>query len=676
MGTHVLIFKLPMFRIFYLLFLFFSLCITARADTLESVMMPGKVIQGHLKWEDSCQKCHKRFDKEGQNQLCKDCHKDITKDVVQISGFHGRLKDKRDCVDCHTEHKGRAAQIAPLDEKSFKHAQTDFELKGAHAESKIDCKDCHKPKVKYRDAPNTCNACHKKDDKHEGSLGLDCENCHVEKNWKETRERFDHNKAKFSLEGKHSNVKCTDCHQSKRYREAPKDCYSCHKKVDEHKGLLGNKCANCHTAKDWKETTFDHAKDTKYALHGKHLLAKCESCHKPTAATLKLPSSCTSCHRGDDKHEGTLGDRCEKCHSEKNWSSTPGFNHDDTKFPLRDKHKAAKCQTCHKNGISSLNGGKEKLPLLCNECHKIDDKHKGNFGIKCESCHTEKDWKTATKFNHDRDTKYLLRDKHKTAKCDTCHTGKLYGQNLKSDCYSCHQKHDEHKARYGEKCETCHVEKSWKTVIFNHDSDTKYRLLDKHKAVKCDTCHKLNLYKDKLKSTCITCHKSEDKHKGQLGDKCEDCHNEKTWNQAKFDHNKSKFPLLGKHFKVECKGCHLAPTFKDAKSECVSCHFKEDVHKLRLGTQCETCHNVRDWKIWDFDHDKNTKFKLDGGHKGIICYECHKTPSKAKKLATPVTCDACHAANDIHEGNFGRQCDRCHVSTSWAELKMGARFSR
>ena len=58
-----------MFRIFYLLFLFLSLSITARADTLESVMMPGKVIQGHLKWEDSCQKCHKRFDKEGQNQL-------------------------------------------------------------------------------------------------------------------------------------------------------------------------------------------------------------------------------------------------------------------------------------------------------------------------------------------------------------------------------------------------------------------------------------------------------------------------------------------------------------------------------------------------------------------------------------------------------------------------------
>ncbi len=666
-----------MLRLFSVFILSLFLSFHAGADTLESVMMPGKVIQGHAKWEDTCQKCHKRFDKEGQNLLCKDCHKEITKDVTQKKGFHGKLKEARDCVDCHTEHKGRIAQIAPMNEKTFKHSQTDFELKGAHAEAKTECKDCHKPKIKYRDTPDTCNACHKKDDKHEGSLGIDCESCHAEKNWKDTRERFDHNKSKFALEGKHIEVKCSECHLTKKFKEAAKDCFSCHKKDDKHKGIFGQKCANCHTAKDWKDTTFEHGKDTKYSLRGKHQSAKCESCHKPSAATLKLPTSCVSCHKGDDKHDGTLGDRCEKCHVEKSWSSTPGFNHDDTKFPLRDKHKAAKCQTCHKNGTTGV--AREKLPLLCNECHKADDKHKGNFGVKCESCHTEKDWKTPSKFNHDRDTKYVLRDKHKAAKCDTCHTAKLYGQNLKMDCYSCHKKDDDvkgHKGRYDQKCETCHVEKTWKTLIFNHDRDTKYRLLDKHISVKCDSCHKTNLYKDKVKSSCVACHKSDDKHKGQEGDKCEDCHNEKSWKDAKFDHAKSKFPLLGKHYKVECKKCHLAPTFKDAKSECASCHIKEDVHKLKLGTQCETCHNARDWKIWDFDHDRKTKFKLDGGHKNIGCYECHKNPSKGNKLVTPVSCGDCHARDDVHDGGFGRQCERCHVSTKWTELKAGAGFSR
>ena len=178
-------------------------------------------------------------------------------------------------------------------------------------------------------------------------------------------------------------VKCDECHLSKRYKEAAKDCYSCHKKADEHKGTLGRKCENCHTAKSWKETTFDHNKDTKYDLRGKHAGAKCESCHKPSATTLKLPTSCIACHKKDDKHEGSLGDRCEKCHSEKNWSNTPGFDHDDTKFPLLDKHKSAKCQVCHVKNLT------DKLPLLCNECHKKDDDakgHKGDFGVKCESC--------------------------------------------------------------------------------------------------------------------------------------------------------------------------------------------------------------------------------------------------------------------------------------------------
>jgi hypothetical protein len=592
-----------MLRSLGLVLLTLLLTFNASADTVESVMMPGKVIQGHAKWEDDCQKCHKPFDKAAQSQLCKDCHKETAKDVVQKKGLHGRLKEGRNCAECHTEHKGRAAQIAPINEKTFKHEQTDFELKGAHADvKKTDCKDCHKPKIKYREAPTACNACHKKDDKHEGTLGASCENCHSVKDWKDTKDTFDHNKTKFALEGKHADVKCNDCHLTKKYRDAPKDCYSCHKKDDAHKGVFGTKCVDCHTAKDWKESTFDHGRDTKYALRGKHKTAKCESCHKPSAASLKLPTACISCHKKDDKHEGTLGDNCEKCHSEKSWTSTPGFDHDDTKFPLLGKHKTAKCQTCH------INGTKEKLPLLCNDCHQKEDKHKGNFGTKCESCHTEKDWKNASKFNHDRDTKYVLRDKHKTTKCEACHTGKLYGQNLKTDCYSCHKK--------------------------------------------------------------------DDKHKGQEGTKCEDCHNEKSWTKAEFDHSKSKFPLLGKHYKVECKKCHLTPAFKDAKSECVSCHEKDDAHKLRLGTQCETCHNARDWKVWDFDHDKKTKFKLDGGHKGIDCYECHKTPSKGNKLATPALCGDCHASDDIHDGGFGRQCERCHVSSTWSELKMGARFSR
>jgi hypothetical protein len=645
------------------------LVLNVQAESLESLMMPGKVIEGHVKWEESCQKCHKKFDKLGQTALCKDCHEDIHKDITTKKGFHGKIDPKKQCNQCHTEHKGRTADIAPINENTFKHADTDFALKGAHAETKVKCKDCHESNKKYREAPSACNACHKKDDEHKGTLGTKCESCHVEKDWKDTA-LFDHNQSKFALEGKHIDVKCNDCHLNKKYRETPKLCESCHQKDDKHKGVFGKKCETCHLAKSWQDTTFNHNKDTKYQLKGKHASTKCESCHKPGNRTLKLATTCYVCHKSDDKHDGTLGTNCAECHTERNWSDTPGFDHDQTKFPLKDKHKTAKCQSCHKNGM------KEKLPLTCNACHKADDKHKGNFGTTCESCHTAKNWKQATKFDHDRDTQYPLKDKHKQTSCVECHKGKLYGQNLKTTCVTCHKKDDEHKGRYGEKCETCHLEKGWKSIIFNHDKETKYRLLFKHQSVKCDACHKANLYQDKLKTNCINCHKSDDEHKGQLGDKCESCHSEQSWKKTEFDHAKSKFPLLGRHYYVECKDCHKTPQYKDAKTDCNSCHVKDDAHKGRLGTGCETCHNARDWKIWDFDHDQKTGFALDGGHKGINCYECHSKPSKSKKLATPVTCGQCHFSDDIHDGGFGQQCDRCHQSTNWRDLKVGVGFAR
>ena len=53
----------------------------ALAQSLEGVLMPGKVITGHAKVEDQCVKCHIRFDKAAQDRLCLDCHKDVARDL-------------------------------------------------------------------------------------------------------------------------------------------------------------------------------------------------------------------------------------------------------------------------------------------------------------------------------------------------------------------------------------------------------------------------------------------------------------------------------------------------------------------------------------------------------------------------------------------------------------------
>lgn len=591
------------FRIFALLRTIAFSCLIifcsmpAQADSIGDILSPGKLIEGHAKVESECNKCHKKFDKAAQPTLCKDCHKDIAKDITEMRGYHGRLKEQKDCKECHTDHKGRDAKIVIFSTDKFDHAQTNFQLKGGHLNDKVKCKDCHLPAKKFREAPSVCNSCHKKDDKHKGGLGTDCAKCHEEKDWKTTR--FDHDKTDFKLLGKHNEVKCKACHIDDKYKDTPKLCNSCHKNDDKHKGNFGAKCETCHVEKSWKEIIFDHTKQTKY--------------------------------------------------------------------PLRWKHNEVKCTSCHKGDVH-----KEKLQSDCLSCHKKDDKHKGNFGAKCESCHVEKGWKEIL-FDHAKKTKYPLIGKHLTAKCSSCHKGDLK-EKLPMDCYSCHKKDDKHKANFGTKCESCHVERDWKEILFDHTKSTKYPLLFKHKEVKCSSCHKGDIYKDKLQTKCIACHEKDDKHKGQEGKKCESCHNEQSWTNAKFDHSLASFPLLGKHFLVECKKCHATPAFKDAKSDCWSCHEKDDVHKRRLGTACETCHNMRNWKAWDFDHNK-TNFKLDGPHKKLDCYECHQQPM-SKKLTVTSTCGSCHASDDVHNGEYGRQCERCHIGSSWKKIRVGGKFIR
>jgi hypothetical protein len=587
----------------------------ASSQPIEGVLMPGEVISAHAKWEQDCKQCHEPFDRKAQTRRCAGCHdhKDIAEDIRKHTGLHGKLDDNT-CRRCHTEHKGRAAKIVALDKEKLDHDKTDFALKGAHYKIRRKCESCHKPgpKAKFRDAPTDCNSCHRKADVHKGKLGPKCEQCHNDVNWKETT--FDHDETKFRLEFGHDGLKCKDCHNDQLYKDTPKDCVACHKKDDQkyaHKGRFGTKCAECHTVHRWDDITFDHDRDGKYVLRGMHWANTCESCHKEPLFTVKLPSRCYSCHRRDDDekgHKGSLGEKCEKCHDERGWKD-PKFDHDkDSDYPLTGKHRTAKCDTCHKTRITVVEGRpREKLPTQCNACHQPDDQKKG------------------------------------------------------------------HKGKFGEKCETCHTTKDWKDITFNHDKDTKYRLIGKHVKAKCVDCHTGVLYKEKTPTDCLSCHRKDDNekgHKSKLSARCDECHNINSWKVEKFNHNRTRYPLVGAHARTDCKKCHETLAYRDTPTECFRCHEKDDTHKRKLGVDCETCHNMRTWKSWDFDHDKTT-YRLDGAHVKVKCEACHKTPMQKQKghLAPARTCMACHAGEDVHQGGYGARCERCHETSSWRSIK-------
>ena len=182
-------------------------------------------------------------------------------------------------------------------------------------------------------------------------------------------------------------------------------------------------------------------------------------------------------------------------------------------------------------------------------------------------------------------------------------------------------------------------------------------------------CHKTTDYR-KTPKDCFSCHEKDDKHQGQEGKACADCHDEKAWKPApRFDHGLVPFPLLGKHAKVECKSCHADAKFKDARIACVACHAKDDKHRKTLGTLCEQCHNAKSWKAWTFDHDKRTRFPLDGKHEGVACSACHDKPFDGR-VVTSSQCVACHARDDVHQGSYGRACQQCHVTSSFKSIRQ------
>ena len=99
-------------------------------------------------------------------------------------------------------------------------------------------------------------------------------------------------------------------------------------------------------------------------------------------------------------------------------------------------------------------------------------------------------------------------------------------------------------------------------------------------------------------------------------------------------------------------------------------HKDDDDHKRRLGPRCDRCHNVRGWKYWVFNHTKQTNFRLIGKHKGLKCEACHLQPMR-KKISLPGDCNSCHGDDDIHNGDFGDACERCHYSSTWKKVKTG-----
>lgn len=662
---------------------------------LNKLLSPGPLIEGHKELEHKdCFSCHDTG--EGvTDSKCLDCHKEIKKSIKEAPSFHSLTKEA--CFKCHSDHKGRTYDSTKINEKSFNHKDTGFNLNGAHKD-------------------------------------IDCNKCHSEKRVKKDLRKRD-----------------------PLYLGLTNSCLGCHKKDDIHyfTGDLAKKeCSQCHNESHWDSgVTFNHNKDTDFKLIGAHAKQSCEKCHliskqKKVAQyqwhNLKS-AQCLSCHK--DHHNNALstkfkGGACDRCHGQNEWK-IDNFDHRVTQFPLRGKHGQINCVDCHKqsSGKALKDFNWTGLKSACESCHRdyhgFANETSKRFGalIACQHCHNEQDWKREVDFDHNTDTSYRVDGKHKELACFKCHVTsnkndkskfakRIYewGQLEKKTCETCHKNpHTAKDGKFSKKaCSSCHVTQGWHVIrtgkgIFNHDTETRFPLEGKHISIKCSRCHEINkkeVYKfpNAERQFCVTCHKNvhEQQFSGKFNNKsCAECHTAKDFKMLKsFNHNKTRFSITGQHQKIykDCRQCHVKtrtplPTtppryagkfiFENPDQDfCIDCH--KNIHKEQFTHKfsrmpCSECHSTSSFKsIQKFNHNA-TRFRLTGRHKEIEknCKQCHKPSSKmlatkpprrAKKFVFEGVekdfCSECHS--NVHKDQFHSKfsnmaCSQCHTTKDFGK---------
>ncbi|HLK19153.1 MAG TPA: cytochrome c3 family protein [Bryobacteraceae bacterium] len=453
---------------------------------------------------------------------------------------------------------------------------------------------------------------------------------------------------------------------------------------------------------------------------------QCAACHIFGAGAPRF--KCLSCHTeirrrlatGRGFHARVVKnvsgqEDCARCHTDHfgkdfnivKWeTSASEFDHRQTGYPLLGKHAGLACNRCH-NAQHVLKGERAGIRVKdlnhtylglssaqCGTCH--EDVHRAQLGTDCGRCHSLEGWKPASGFDHEK-TRYPLTGLHQKLVCSQCHHPRTeaaksivqYKDIPFTSCADCHK--DPHHGAFAAACHSCHATSGWKSVRtnagFDHDK-TSFPLHGAHSKTACNDCHKSSNFKEPVAHLkCADCH-APDPHQGQFpGQDCQHCHNEDVFKPSLFTvsmHQRSNYPLQGKHAAVECGKCHV-PHGKDTRYKiqhelCLDCH--KDAHAgqfqgARYANKCELCHTLDGFKPSTFTlaRHQETQFKLAGGHAATACGECHKSPvdrfpaPPARYHFDSVACINCH--QDPHQGattsNSKQGCELCHNVRSWKE---------
>jgi hypothetical protein len=528
----------------------------------------------------------------------------------------------------------------------------------------------------------TCERCHAS-----GKLAENCLECHVEiaAQLDETR-------------GYHSYLlqeqrRCTPCHREHHGPDFP---------------LTSELSWRAQVSRAFTHPHTEYALDGRHddlsceECHVKELLRRHGARLAPTTTGLArqgptflgLTQDCAGCH--EDPHAGGHSWACDSCHGQDAFSPTPHFDH-GVHFPFDGGHRGLECLGCHVFPPAQAPQEPRPFPFdhvrgtTCKACHATP--HRASFAGDCETCHPrpEPQWQAAASLMTAEDhavTGFPLASPHERVACKGCHTEGFpyagrhpdpalpgYGRQAGA-CEGCHE--DVHLGQFQGKhprCLDCHEAHGFLPPRFGRAEHAEiYLLTGAHDAVPCTSCHLIDpgTHARRFAGTrrqCRDCHESP--HGDQFleaitsGD-CHACHREATdtFRIRPFDHlERAGWGLEGAHAQADCTDCHvevLASTtagplrvrrYRGTPESCSGCHT--DVHRGQFDgagkADCATCHRSQDaWHEVTFDHDRQSRFPLEGVHARAACSRCH--PEQALEDGSRV----------VHYRPLGRECKDCH----------------
>jgi hypothetical protein len=161
-------------------------------------------------------------------------------------------------------------------------------------------------------------------------------------------------------------------------------------------------CRLCHVGDTWNvladDFTFDHERETGYALEGAHEQAQCLRCHNDRGPIATFTArGCIGCH--EDFHQGELGPNCTSCHTQQTWRAQgQRENHARGRFPLVGAHAAVACHQCHPGAFVGRFFQADATCITCHEQEYLQAQIPPHVLLgytDCKRCHPSTSWNHA-----------------------------------------------------------------------------------------------------------------------------------------------------------------------------------------------------------------------------------------------------------------------------------------